>query len=101
MRRQPTLAEEVLWQHLRGNQTGLRFRRQHVIDRYIADFICLPAKLIIEVDRCYHSEPEQTAYDEGRTFDLATLGYTVLRFANEEVLHQTASVLARIRQHLP
>ncbi|UYZ60945.1 endonuclease domain-containing protein [Hymenobacter latericus] len=100
MRRQPTLAEAVMWQHLRGKRLGFRFRRQNVIDRFIADFICIPAKLIVEVDGGYHNQPEQNTYDEGRTHNLATLGDTVSRFSNEEVLHQPDSVVAQIRQHL-
>ena len=50
MRREPTPAEEALWQRIRGGKLGIRFRRQHVIDRFVVDFVCLRAKLIVEID---------------------------------------------------
>ncbi|RAK66060.1 endonuclease domain-containing protein [Hymenobacter edaphi] len=100
MRQAPTLAEDVLWQHVRGGQLGARFRRQHVIDRYIADFICLNKKLIIGVDGDYHHDPEQQAADAQRTADLATLGFVVIRFSNEAVIYDTKQVLTVISQYL-
>jgi very-short-patch-repair endonuclease len=66
-RRQPTLAEAQLWQALRTNQLGSRFRRQHAIEDYIVDFVCLPAWLVVEVDGEVHHLPEQAEYDGGRT----------------------------------
>lgn len=56
----PTKAENALWQELRGNKLGPRFRRQHAIAQYIVDFVCLSAWLIIEVDGEYHATDEQT-----------------------------------------
>ncbi|GAA4374279.1 endonuclease domain-containing protein [Hymenobacter koreensis] len=100
MRREPTSAENMLWQHLRGGQLGVRFRRQHVIDRYIADFVALVPKLVVEVDGGYHVAAEQAAYDENRSQDLYALGYSVIRFSNEQVLHTTAEVVTSIRNHL-
>ncbi|RZK90527.1 MAG: endonuclease domain-containing protein [Hymenobacter sp.] len=100
MRHQATRAEELLWQHLRGNQLGVKFRRQHSIDRYIVDFACLTHKLIIELDGASHLEPDQAAYDQGCSALLAELGYRVLHFSNEQAINQTEAVLVAIKNNL-
>ncbi len=97
MRRQPTAAEEALWQILRGGQTSTKFRRQHSIDRYIVDFVSIRTKLIVEVDGSIHTGPDQQDYDQGRTALLIELGYRILRFSNEQVLTQPRRVLASIK----
>ncbi|MGI4870054.1 MAG: endonuclease domain-containing protein, partial [Janthinobacterium lividum] len=97
-RKQPTEAEARLWQELRGEKLGMQFRRQHAIDTYIVDFICIRAKLIVEADGGIHSEPEQADYDAGRTAMLQEYGYQVLRFSNEEILNHTQTVISKIRQ---
>ncbi|MCC3155539.1 DUF559 domain-containing protein [Hymenobacter sp. BT770] len=99
-RRNSTEAENALWQLVRGNKLGVRFRRQHAIEQYIVDFICLPAWLIIEVDGEYHSDTEQAAYDGGRTYRLQELGFFIQRFSNEEVLQHPDYVERLIAQHL-
>lgn len=64
-----TQAEEILWKHLRNKKlNGMKFRRQHPLDMFIADFYCHEKKLIIELDGGIHETPEQQEYDEGRTF---------------------------------
>ena len=73
---------------------GYKFRRQQPFGGYILDFVCLEAKLMIEIDGGQHAE--QVAYDEARTRDLDAAGFTVLRFWNNEVLQQTEVVLAAI-----
>jgi poly(A) polymerase len=96
MRKAPTPAEVKLWQHLRRNRiSGARFRRQHAIDRFIADFYCPAAKLVIEVDGRVHEE--QTDGDSERDAVLSDLGFTVLRFRNEDVLNRIDSVLEQIQ----
>ncbi|WP_151089176.1 endonuclease domain-containing protein [Hymenobacter baengnokdamensis] len=100
MRHEPTPAEAKLWEHLRGGQLGVKFRRQHSIDRYIADFTYLSHKLIIELDGNGHSEPDQADYDRGRSALLAELGYRILRFPNEQVLSQIEAILAIIKASL-
>ena len=100
MRKAPTPAEDALWQVLRGQQLGVKFRRQHAIDSFIVDFVSLPDRLIIEVDGGIHSEPGQAEYDAGRTQILAELGYRVVRFTNEQVIHQLPTVLQGIKIHL-
>ncbi|MFD2785597.1 endonuclease domain-containing protein [Hymenobacter rubripertinctus] len=100
MRKEPTPAEAKLWQLLRGNQFGVKFRRQHSIDRYIADFVCLTHKLIVELDGAGHLEPNQADYDNGRTAYLTELGYRILRFSNEQALNLPRRVLATIKANL-
>ena len=99
-RKKPTLAETYLWEHLRKEQLGLDFRRQHIIYDYIVDFVCLDKMLIIEVDGAYHVEREQMEDDEVRTAHLEQIGFRVVRFSNEEVLYNLGSVLDRIRHEL-
>ena len=100
MRHEPTLAEAQLWQLLRGNQLDVKFRRQHSIDRYIADFVCLSHKLIVELDGTGHLESDQADYDNGRTAYLQELGYRILRFSNEQALNLPHRVLATIKANL-
>ena len=105
LRRQPTRAEELLWEHLRGSRfqggiPGLRpwDRRQVPFDRYVADFYCHAAKLIVELDGKQHEWFAD--YDAGRTEVLERVGVNVLRFTNEEVCNDIDSVLGRIRAAL-
>jgi len=98
MRKEPTPAEDVLWQHLRGKHLGARFRRQHAIDRFTVDFYAHEPRLIIEVDRPVHET--QKAYDAARQAFLESLGYRVVRFTNKQVLQDVQGVLAVIRAAL-
>ena len=96
-RKHPTKAEELLWEHLRGKQLGVRFRRQHPVYDYIPDFVCLSLNLIIEVDGDYHLAEEQKLSDEKRDAYLMTFGFHIIRFTNEEVLHNLNKVLNKIK----
>jgi len=97
LRTQPTPAEDYLWQHLRRKQIeGLRFRRQHVFDRFVVDFYCPAACLVIEVDGGIHEQ--QRDYDALRTEYLECLGLHVIRFTNQQVLEDIEDVLARIAE---
>ena len=98
-RKNPTLAETVLWEHLRKEIGGVKFLRQHVIGDYIVDFVSRHDGLIIEVDGAYHAEPRQAHDDRLREEDLERMGYHVLRFSNEEVLYDTENVISRIEQY--
>jgi very-short-patch-repair endonuclease len=100
MRNQATPAEAKLWECLRGNQLGVKFRRQHSIDRYIVDFICLSNNLIVELDGAGHLAPDQADYDRGRSALLAELGYRILQFSNDQALNQTETILATIKASL-
>ena len=91
-RRNQTVAEYFLWQHLKGNRLGVKFLRQHVIYDYIADFVALDRMLVIEVDGGYHYSPEQLEWDAYRTDDLEKFGFKVIRFTNEEVLNNITKV---------
>lgn len=99
-RKNATLAEQVLWEELREKELGVRFLRQHIIGDYIADFVALEVRLIIEVDGSYHSEPQQEEDDERRTRKLKTMGFDVIRFTNEDVLYNTNKVIDDIIQKL-
>jgi very-short-patch-repair endonuclease len=95
LRRDQTEAEQKLWSRLRRHQMkGLQFRRQYPIGPFIADFVCLEAKLIIEVDGSQHAD--QTDRDERRSEFLREAGYTVLRFWNYEVIGEIDQVVQRI-----
>ncbi|MEW9572445.1 endonuclease domain-containing protein [Rhodanobacter sp. Si-c] len=94
-----TDAEQKLWYHLRNRHLqGWKFRRQHEIDRYIADFLCRDAALIVELDGAQHGE--QVAYDEARTRKLESMGYRVLRFWDNDVLTNIEGVLEVILEAL-
>ena len=99
-RKNPTEAESLLWQFLRDGQLGTVFKRQHIIDYYIADFISLRQKLIIEVDGGYHSLPDQLISDEERTEILNYWGYRLIRFTNDEVLFGIDKVLEKIKEEI-
>ncbi len=86
-RKNQTEAESVLWEVIRGKQLdGYKFRRQHVIDDFIVDFVCLSKKLIVEIDGGYHNKPEIAEADKLRTEILESLGYKVIKFTNEQVI---------------
>ncbi|MCA8829503.1 endonuclease domain-containing protein [Hymenobacter sp. BT728] len=99
-RKNPTLAEKHLWQELRDHKLGVQFRRQHAIQQFIVDFVCLPAWLIIEVDGSIHDEAGQVEYDGSRTHNLQEAGFLVLRFPNKDVLYNTPQVIQTITEHL-
>ena len=97
LRKTQTPAEEVLWQVLRNRQVAdLKFRRQHQIGDYITDFYCDGRKLVIELDGGIHEEPAKAKHDAKRQKYLESLGLTVLRFGNEEVLNNIEKVLVQI-----
>jgi very-short-patch-repair endonuclease len=99
LRTTPTDAEALLWHHLRDRRLGNhKFRRQRPIGPYFADFACIEARLIVELDGGQHVEA--AAYDENRTRYIESQGYRVLRFWNHEVLTQTDAVRERILQAL-
>ena len=95
LRQNMSEAETRLWHHLRaGRLNGYKFRRQQPMGDYIVDFVCVTPKLIIEADGGQHAE--QAEYDQARSLYLNGLGFTVLRFWNDEILRQTDEVLAEI-----
>jgi leucyl-tRNA synthetase len=99
MRTNPTEGEKILWEALRGKNIGYKFRRQHLINRFIVDFVCLGKMLIIEIDGGYHNDEEQQRLDAERDGILEELGYTVLHFTNNEILISIDTVTDKIKQY--
>ncbi len=100
-RKNPTPAEAVLWRALRGSRLeGLRFLRQKAFGRYVVDFYCAEARLVVELDGSVHDTPEARTYDAQRTAELEARGLKVVRFRNEEVLSDLPRVLEMVRQYL-
>lgn len=101
MRNVPTEAERLLWEALSGKKLeGYKFRRQHILGDYIADFICLKENLIIEVDGLIHQLPDNTANDIERTKWLEEQGYKVIRFTNDDVVYRLNEVLDKMTTEL-
>jgi len=100
LRQRETHAESILWQYLRASRLdGLRFRRQHPIDNYFADFACDSLRLVIELDGAVHDEDDQHLNDHHRQQAIERLGWFILRFRNEQVTGDLPFVLAAIRDH--
>ena len=99
-RKNPTPAEDIMWQNLRNKKQGVNFRRQHSIGEFIVDFVCLRENLIIEIDGSIHDIQEQKEYDEMRTEYLKIFGFRIIRFSNDEVIHGLNSVLRNIQNNL-
>ena len=98
LRNNPTKAEKILWDKLKRNQLGVKFRRQHPIYLYIADFYCHEKKLVIEVDGDYHLEKEQKENDKLREEDIKDFGLKIVRFTNNDVLEKIDVVIEKIKQ---
>jgi UDP-galactopyranose mutase/very-short-patch-repair endonuclease len=96
-RKNPTEAEDAFWKMASGNAFGVKFRRQHVIDNYIVDFVSLEGKLVVEIDGGYHFTQEQQIDDNLRSQVLKDYGFTILRLKNEEVIADPEEVKAKIK----
>ena len=94
LRKTMTEAERKLWQRLRGEQLGVKFRRQHPFEGYVLDFVCLERGLVVEVDGSQHAD--NATHDALRTEVLVRAGFRVLRLWNNEVLTQTDAVVEAI-----
>jgi very-short-patch-repair endonuclease len=100
MRNEPTAAERQLWWFLRAEKLGVKFRRQAAIGAYVVDFVCFSQKLIVELDGPQHLEAEARAHDARRSAWLASRGFQVIRFRNQELDEDTQQVVQRIRKML-
>jgi very-short-patch-repair endonuclease len=101
LRLRTTKAEQKLWFLLRNRKLkGKKFRRQHAIANYVADFYCNESKLVIELDGNFHTVEETKEYDKSRTNLLNELGIIVLRFWNEEVIKDPGKVIKKISEYL-
>ena len=95
LRNNMTSCEKILWERLKLKQvSGLRFRRQHPIDFFIADFYCHDARLVIEIDGEIHNQ--QKEYDDGRSGEMEKYSIKVIRFTNSEVENNIDDVIKRI-----
>jgi very-short-patch-repair endonuclease len=102
LRQNMTKAEVILWTYIRRRALeGARFRRQHPIGPYIADFACCQAKLVIEVDGATHSTPEELAYDARRTKYLEDQGWIVVRVRNPDAYQNMDGVWRTIAAQFP
>jgi very-short-patch-repair endonuclease len=101
LRRHAPLPERLLWSRLRSRAlAAAKFRRQHPIGPWFADFACLELKLVIELDGDTHGTPEQQALDARRTAFLEREGWTVIRFWNSEMLENFEGTLDRIEDEI-
>ena len=92
LRKKLTRAEALLWWRLNNEHADWLFRRQHPIGPYIADFACIAVRLVIEVDGATHGTPEEIEHDRRRTAFLEREGWRVIRFGNDEVIHNRVGV---------
>ncbi|MDQ2923754.1 MAG: DUF559 domain-containing protein [Candidatus Dormibacteraeota bacterium] len=94
LRKNANEAEQRLWSYLRrGQLNGFKFRRQHALGRYIGDFVCLSARLIVELDGETHGNDERETLDTRRTEYLERLDYRVIRFWNDDVFSNKDGVI--------
>jgi cyclase len=100
LRNTMTDAETVLWMHVKGIINGCKFRRQHPIGQFVADFYCHKAKLIIEVDGSIHNLPDVKKMDKEKEEYLEQNGYVILRFSNNEIKTSIETVPGKITQTL-
>ena len=98
LRNNETQAEKHLWERLNEKQLGYKFRRQHPIWIFIADFYCHQLKLVIEVDGGIHLSRDQRDYDMRREAEFEQFGIRTIRFTNEEVLGSLGTVIGRIHK---
>ncbi len=96
LRNNQTPQEIILWSRLRREQTGFKFRRQHSIGGYVADFYCPEKKLIIEIDGSQHFNKEAREYDKVRSIYFEGLDIKVLRFTNADINTNINSVVENI-----
>jgi very-short-patch-repair endonuclease len=101
LRNEMTPAEKVLWSYLRNRKfKGLKFRRQHPIDRYIVDFVCLEQRLVVEADGYIHRLSDQKENEIKRTKDLESYGLKAIRLSNEEILENGLKALKKVEEFL-
>ncbi len=99
LRKSQTPAEKLLWERLRANRLdGHKFYRQCPIGRYIADFFCGEINLVVELDGGIHEDYRQMEYDKIRQREIEGRNMTVLRFPNQQVIHDIDNVIERIRR---
>ena len=98
LRASQTYCEKIIWNAIRNNQLGVKFRRQFIIAEFIVDFICIEKNLILEIDGSTHIGNEEN--DQIREIKLKSMGFRVLRFTDEEVTGNGNKVIERIVEYL-
>jgi len=98
LKKNPTEAEKLIWEYLRNKKTGHKIRRQHVIDNFIVDFVCIKKQVVIEIDGEIHLQQQE--YDMLRTNTLNEKGFKVIRFTNAEVFANPVIVAEKIKEIL-
>jgi cyclase len=98
MRNNPTPAEELFWQQVSKKQLGVKFRNQHPLLFFIADFYCHELRLVVEIDGGYHKKREQYEYDENRTAEIETCEIAVIRFTNAQIENHLPAVLLQLKE---
>jgi very-short-patch-repair endonuclease len=97
LRRKPTKAEEIFWQTIRNRKVGgLKFRRQQVIEGFIADFYCEAKRLVLEIDGNVHEMKEKKKLDALRKKVFRTRGLLEIRFTNDQIYHHLKEVISKI-----
>jgi len=101
LRKTMTESEMIFWEIIRNRRIkGLKFRRQHPISNFIADFYCHELKLVIEIDGEIHNTEDNKEYDEGRTAELGYMGIAVVRFTNDEIHHSPELVIRKLKEKI-
>ncbi|HXF49624.1 MAG TPA: DUF559 domain-containing protein [Verrucomicrobiae bacterium] len=100
LRRQMTAVEKLLWGRLRSNRIGAHFRRQVPFGPYVVDFLCVKAKLFVELDGGQHFQKKEKTEDRKRDAFFGKYGFTVLRFSGHEFLTNLQGVLDKISDHI-
>ena len=98
LRKNMTKTEKMLWDKLKKNQLGVRFKAQHPMMNFIADFYCHKSKLVLEIDG--ESHIKQKEYDSGRTAEMEKFGIRVIRFSNDEIIENIEKVIKVIKKNL-
>lgn len=98
LRNNTTFYEGLLWEEIKGNKLGVRFRRQVSIDNYVVDFACLTLKIVIEIDGQNHFTAIGKVNDGNRDECLQQNGFIILRFENIEIKNQRELVVEKIKE---
>ena len=100
LRNNMTPSEIKLWKHIKDEQLSVKFRRQHSIGKYIADFYCPKLKLVIEIDGNQHHTSDGLEYDKIRDGYIKSLGIRTIRFDNKEIRENLIEVIKKIKEYL-
>ena len=100
LRKNQTPQEQKLWNLIRNNQLGVKFKRQHPIGNYVVDFVCREKWLVIELDGSQHNEDINILNDNERTLYLNSRGFKVIRFWNNDVNNNIEGVILEIKKYI-